>query len=74
MLPFLNRNYYYSQTEVVKLFKVSINRFKQLIIENNISVVSHELMMGTLLKPYTVTTIYILKDDVTKMNLEPRKN
>ena len=63
-----NRKLYYSQTDVVKRFKVSIKQFKQLLVENNIPQINKEINLGM----FEVTTIYVLKSDIDKLNLEIR--
>lgn len=64
----IDRSKYYSQTEVIKKFKISREKYHQLIIDNNIA-------FETVLidyKTYQINTIYILKETIDKMNLQLR--
>lgn len=67
-LEMFNREAYLSQTEIVKNYKVSVKKFKELLNEHNIPVVSHKADLGL----YSVNTIYILKEDLSKLNLDKR--
>lgn len=49
------RDKYYSQTEAVKKFKVSIKSLKQLILDHQIEVVTKDVDLGL----YSVKAIYI---------------
>lgn len=59
---------YYSQTDVVKLFKISVKAFKQAILANNITQVNIDINMGD----YSMVTVYVAKEDIDKLNLELR--
>jgi hypothetical protein len=59
---------YYSQTEVVRKYRVSVKAFKQLLVDRNIQVVSREADLGDL----KVKTVYVRKEDINKLKLEKR--
>jgi hypothetical protein len=63
-----DRSKYYSQTEALKIFKISMARYKRCLLENNIPVVSHPVDLGG----YLVDTKYVLKEDIEKLNLSKR--
>lgn len=67
-LEMFNREAYLSQTEIVKNYKVSVKKFKELLKEHNIPVVSNKADLGL----YSVNTVYILKEDIGKLNLDKR--
>lgn len=64
-----NRDLYYSQSEACKLFKLSPKKFKQLVAEYNIPLISipmelHSEINGT---SYNVTAKYVLKTEFQKI-------
>lgn len=63
------RELYYSQTEACKKFKISVKQFKQMLIDHSITVVSHRVDLGG----FEVDTIYVLKEDIDKLNLPLRE-
>lgn len=62
------RNLYFSQTEVIKLFKITPKAYKALLEAQKIPVVSTTIDYNT----YTLKTLYALKSNVMKLNLHPR--
>lgn len=64
-----NRSQYYSQTEATKVYKLSIKQFKQLIADHQIQQVNKDIQF----EGYTVTTVYVLKAEIDKLNLPKRK-
>jgi len=62
------REYYFSQTEACKLYKVSPKKFKKIISDNNILTVNNHVKMHSIEgKEYEITTIYVLKKDFIKV-------
>jgi hypothetical protein len=63
----MERELYFSQTEACKFFHISIKRFKQVITDNNLTVVNRKITLHTESgEPYEVTTIYVLQIEFTK--------
>ena len=62
------RHQYYSQTELTKLFKISVKGVKQLIVDHQLVVTSKPVDLGE----YTVESVYINKEDIDKLNLPKR--
>lgn len=62
------RSEYYSQTEAIKKFKISVQTFKQLLVDNNIQVVSRRVNLGE----FEVDTLYVRKTDIDQLNLQKR--
>lgn len=64
-----NRDLYYSQSEACKEFKLSIKRFKQLLIENDIPVIERKITLHTSPEglPYHVISNYVGKADLMKI-------
>jgi hypothetical protein len=62
------RSEYYSQTEVLKLYKVNADTYKRILTEKNIPTVNKQIDLGG----YMATTIYVLKSDVHALGLTPR--
>lgn len=62
------REQYYSQTEIVKRYKVSVKKCKELIQAHNIPVLSKKIDLGG----YFVDTIYVPKEAIDKLNLTKR--
>jgi hypothetical protein len=63
-----NRGEYLSQTQVLKAYKVNAKAYQDLLQQHNIPVVSNHAQM----EGYKVTTRYVLKIDVEKLNLQLR--
>lgn len=65
------RDFYFSQTEACKKYKVSTAKFKQIIKDNNLDVVENEITLHTVPegKPYKVKSIYVKKIDFIKVNI-----
>lgn len=62
------REKYYSQTEIIKTYQISVKRFKELVQKHNIPVLSKNVNLGT----YSVNTVYVLREDVEKLKLNKR--
>ena len=63
-----NRNNYYSQTDVVKKYRISIIKYKQLIQDNNIPIESFEADLGG----YKVKTVYVSKEVIDALKIALR--
>ncbi|RZK45966.1 MAG: hypothetical protein EOO97_00075 [Pedobacter sp.] len=63
-----NRGDYYSQTEVLKTYKVSSKRYQELLEEHGVEPIRRPVQM----EGYEVNTLYVLKEDLEKLNLEKR--
>lgn len=61
------RNSYYSQTEAVKKFRITVKKYKEII--KDMEQVNREIDLGG----YTVTTIYIRKELIDALKIELRK-
>ena len=59
------RSNYYSQTEVIKTYKISVKGYQQMIADHSFYVVSVPINQGD----YTMMTIYVAKQDVESLNL-----
>ena len=68
MIQPFNRSEYYSQTEVTKLYKISVKAYKQAILVNNFTQVNVAVDMGD----YSLITIYIRKKDIDGLGLQKR--
>lgn len=62
------RGQYYSQTELVKTFQISIKGAKQLITDGLVDVVTKDVDLGE----YSVKALYYPKDVVDKLTLKKR--
>lgn len=62
------RDLYFSQTQVVKHYQVSVKQLKMLLDEHKVEVHHKEVNLGE----YKVTAQYIMKEDIHKLNLQPR--
>jgi hypothetical protein len=65
------RELYFSQSEVCKLYKISAKKFKKIITDNNLPVIENEITLHTSPegKPYQVKSIYVKKIDFIKSNI-----
>lgn len=61
----MDRNKYYSQTDIITRFKITPKELKQLIIYHNIPVIEKQISFGV----YSVTAIYIVKEDIERLQL-----
>lgn len=62
------RNTYYSQTQIIKQFKISAKQLKELLSSKNIPVISKSVDLGE----YSVDAMYITKEAIDKLNLQLR--
>jgi hypothetical protein len=62
------REKYYFQTDVLKNYKISAKKFKQLLHKKNIPIKSLDANMGYC----QLKTIYILKTDIDNLSLSVR--
>ena len=58
------RNKYYSQTEVLKKYKISLKQFRDLL--KNMNVIKKKIDLGN----YEVITCYVLKEELESLDLE----
>lgn len=63
-----NRGAYYSQTEVLKQFKISRKAYNKLIVDLQLPVVSKSINLGE----FSVKTVYIEKEIIDKLNLQKK--
>lgn len=68
-MELFDRDKYYSQTDVVKKFKISVKKYKELLKEKGFKVHTTHIDYVT----YTIDTIYVLKSDIDSLGLELRK-
>lgn len=62
------RHLYYSQSEVCTKYQITPRMYQELLVERNIPQVNKVVDLGG----YTVTTRYVLKEDVESLNLNTR--
>ncbi len=62
------RQLYYSQTEIVKQFSITVKGLKQLIADHQIPAVTKDVDLGE----YAVKALYYLKEDIDKLGLTKR--
>jgi len=65
----MERSKYYSQTDVLKKYKLSAEQYKLLIDQHQITTYQPKIDLGT----YQVQAIYTLKSEIDSLNLELRK-
>lgn len=59
------RSKYYSQTEIVSLFQISVKRLKELIADRQIKATEKDVDLGG----YSVKALYYLREEIDKLNL-----
>ena len=62
------RNKYYSQTDVLKKYKINAKDYQDILQQKKIDIVSKDINLGE----FNVKTIYVLKKDVEVLNLQLR--
>lgn len=62
------RHKYYSITEVVKLYKITSEAYKKLLVDTKTPVVENTINLSE----YSVNAKYVLKEDVDKLGLQKR--
>ena len=62
------RDKYYSQTELTKVYKISVKGLKQLILDHQLPAVTKDVNLGE----YAVKALYYLKEDINKLQLIKR--
>jgi len=67
-LSLFQRDLYYSQTDVIRKYKISVKKYKELIKEKGFNIHSVHIDYIT----YSMDTIYILKSDIDSLGLELR--
>lgn len=63
-----NRSEYYSQTDVLRLFKISRVKYHALLKERNLNTLSVTIDMGD----YTMVTKYVKREIIDNLGLEKR--
>lgn len=64
----IERDLYFSQTQICKIYKVSPKRLKQLLVQHKIEALNKEIDLGE----YQVTALYITKEQIQGLGLELR--
>lgn len=60
------RHLYYSQTEVLKKYQISLKKYKEIL--PTLTQINNVVDMGT----HTLTTIYVLRTDIERLGLKER--
>ena len=65
----MERNKYYSQTEILKKYDIKLQAFTALVRDANIQAVDRPTSLGT----YNVTAHYYAKEDIDNLRIPLRK-